>query len=249
MILQLGSYSFPRDTVQFVIEKRAVLGKTGRRTSHRIVWHVWGYLTAADASAITSAIAAFEAAARTDNQTIAFYDNDSNLTAHYINTGETLNGVRITGGPDYTPGLAGQWGPTTEYFNRRSFKLRIEAEIPAVEGFGVVYYREVARLLAPGFADFVVQEALSGLPQRQETAQFTKQIAQQEGMAIGFESPILPPATIWPSVHMKPRPFKSEVGTPIEWGINKNTHYQTSWLFHFEAASGLALVQPTEPAM
>lgn len=249
MILHYGAYSHQNDSVQFTFQKKAVLSRIRQRIYVKYRVDIRGAVFAASPTqaACKTAIDALEAAYSIDGQDLIFKDDSDVATPHTILSANTMNGTRVVSGPVWAPGWKGVWGSGLEYYNRRSFRVSIEAEVSDVEGaHDIVSYRESSAVLADGGADFVIQEALVGDPQRQDTASATKQVARQFGVAVGFLAYPDFPSELYTASARKPHPLWKGYGDPQVPGAITDTHWPIKWDYLFEAASGL---DPTEPNM
>jgi hypothetical protein len=257
MKLVYGAYEHAENSVQFTYQRNQILSPLNRRIGYKIRVDIRGALfTEPSQSAVTTAIEQLEQAYLQNGQDLIFYDDSGNPTPHTIISNNTLNGTRVIAGPTWAPGWEGVWGPGLEYFNRRTFRISIEAESPASEFSGLVSfpeddlvsYTETTVILANGESDFVIQEALAGPPQRQDTVQQTLQRARQFGTAIGYAQYPSLPQPIWPTSARKPRPLQEGYRDPQQRGANMNTHWPIYWDWLFEATDGLNPTPPSIPA-
>jgi len=252
MRLEWGSYVHGEDTVDLAVwERRPVLSSVNRRLYQKIRVSFRGYLkvSSADPADITTAINNLEAAYASDGQNLVWYDNDNNPTAHSITSSSTVNGTRVVEAPVFTSGWERVWGGGLEYYNRRTFKVTIEAEVDDIEGSGIVAWREKFRLLQAGGPDFVIQEAINGYPQKQYTKQATKMVAEQIGSAIGYSSHPSFPSYMLSASDLKPSPFLAEMGDAMMKGTNSNRYYPIRWHYRFEAVTGITVTAPNEPSL
>lgn len=245
MILSYGGYSFDDNEVEPSWNKVLVLGKTGRATHYQHQCRVRGSKLAANASALTAALSNMEAAVSQHGQDLVFKDNASQNTVHAVTSANTMNGVRAIEGVSYTAGRPGVWGAETEYADKRSYEIVFQWETLSAES-NIVFYSETIRISGGG-PRFVIQEALTGLPQLQQTAQFSKTVAIQQGIAIGMTStPAFPAKQYSTGILMEERSFE-EIETPLNYRSNTPTHYPIRWKYHFESPFALALNTPANP--
>lgn len=237
MKLKYGSYEHGDNEVRFQYSAQQQFGQSGMRTALKVRWVIDGVKRAANAAALTTALEALEAAYAQDGNDLIFLDNDSNETIHTTRSADTINGVRVVQRPSYSAGLQGAWGAQTEYLNRRTYRIILEAELPNVEGLGIVAYMETVSMVSNGLPKFVLQEALTGIPQYQQVSQASKIVIRQQGRAVGYDSYIPFPAYIYSTSGLKHEPFLQESGTPLNYGSNAFTNFPTRWLYHYEFAT------------
>lgn len=245
MRLYLGGYPFDDNEIQFSYNKKLILSKANRRERMRHQMKVRGVKQRSTAADLTIALQELEFAVGQGGDLI-FKDNDGNNTVHAYTESNTLNGIRAVGGVNYPPGLPGVWGARTEYVNARTYEIVFEWDTADVESNLIYWSQQIVELSSGGF-DFVVQEALTGFPQQQQTAQYTKQVFQQVGRAVGFSSYPNFPGLAYPSVYLRTKQSRRTLGDPINWNVNQFTHYPISWVYHYEAPFGLALGSPATP--
>lgn len=234
--LVYGDYAFEDNSVWFTITKRELKSQVGRRIGYQEVWNVGGTFKQASQSALTTAIDAFAAGTATNGKNLLFYtDAGSTLSSHVLYNANTMNGVRVVG-ISYPKGNPGIWGSGVEYVTTRSFQITFAAEVYNPEG-EIVVFHQLVRQTATGGPDFEVVEALQGPTQVQNTAQFTKAVVEQVGMAVGVSGYPAPAPPIWPQ-WLKPSPCVVEFSEPMQFGAVRNINFPVRWHYRFEAPAG-----------
>lgn len=221
----------------FHVEKRLKLSSVGLRQHQVVRWTIWGVVKAATKSALTTALAQTTNSFSTGGKDLLFLDDDGvTATDHFTLNAGTLDGTQVVSF-GYLPGNPqGAWGSGTEYTLRRTYKAVIEAKVLDSEG-AILQWFESVRTIGDGGPKFVMQGALTGPVQRQQTQQFTPYVALQMGRAVGHLDYPFAATSLWPaSLHRD----KSVVttGTP-KFGPVTNTEFPISWRYVHESATAL----------
>lgn len=246
MILSYGSYSFDDNEVSFEWDKQLVLGKTGRATHYQYQCRVTGVKQATTVASLTSKLTSLESAMESSGQDLVFKDNDSNNTVHVATSSSTINGVRAIGGVKYPKGNPGSWGSGSEYTVYRTYQVVFQWEIAANESNLVVYQESIR--ISGGGPRFVIQETLTGSPVQQQTAQQSKVIAIQQGIAIGYSSYPSFPAFRYSTGYLREELSYQESETPLNFAANTNTNFPIRWKYHYESPIAIGLLTPALPS-
>lgn len=236
-ILTYNSYPFQPDSTWFTINRRAVIGQTGRRNFVHHQWVINGRLNGSGNADLTTKIAALEAAC-VDGGDLIF-----NLGGHQLLSNQTTQGTHVRAFR-WLSGYDGVRGSGAENVLRRTFQLIIDGLVVQSSDTDIVAWRESVIGLGTGGADVRPVGSLTGGIQAQTIQDFTEFYAIQSGYAIGLTSE--PPAAtpIWtPSgsggIYWMPRKFRQGPTSP-DYGLYANTHFKTEWSYMFWSANVLA---------
>jgi hypothetical protein len=238
MILRWGSYSFPDNETWFHITKRAIYSPRGRRMYTRHTWMVTGVKLDETAAGITSQLLALESAAHQDGQDLIFFDNSGAQTAHKLLSNSTINGVQVVGPVNYLEGNPGIWGSGTEYAYKRTYRIVFQGDVLDSTDDLVRYYETIAKTGTGGPLN-IWQESMTGVPQSQRPKAFTKCQLIQQGMAIGLTTPQPPSTPLYGNPFIRNDLARTQVGTPLQPGINVDLMWPIHWTYVFESASPL----------
>lgn len=248
MIFKYRGIAHPQNEIALLsVTKRQQRGQTGRKMIAVIDWFIRGVKVDTTQPGLTAKLAALESQYGTDGGDAVLYLNDgATATQHQLISANTLNGVRVIGGVNYEPGWEGVWGVRTEYVYRRTFSVRLRAEVLANES-SIFLYHQTIRQIGLGGADFEFLETLNTLPVYQQTNAYTAYDAEQFGMAIGVTNYPSFPLPFWPT-YLKPRQSIVDLGTPQLFGTNANLYFPISWRYRFRGSTGgLFSSPPTYP--
>lgn len=221
----------------FTIEKPRIFGRTGRVEFVRNRWIVQGHLKAANASALSTLIAALEAA-MVNGGNLAFMLDGSTPSEHTLDDADTLNGVNIR---------QFQWlgtsarGSGVEYVLRRSFRIIFEGDVdPADQDTDIVHWTETIMRMGDTPAHNVWMESFNGAAEYQTVITYPKHVTLQIGMAIGRTGYPAVATPLWTSPYYISK--LARVGTihPSYIGVNEFRNYGKTWKYHFESDTGLA---------
>ncbi len=237
MILRWGSYSHDSAEVWFTIRLRPLYSQIQERRGTRITWVIVGVKQAASKSALTAALSNLESAYSQNFRDLIFYDSDGQtLTAHSIYNSNTFGGTRVVDFR-YLTGVRQSWGVGTEYVNKRTFQVTVEADVHFPTG--ILSWSETVMQIGTGGPEWDLMESLTGAPQLQIFKQLTKYRAVQFGQATGDQSHPIAPAPIWPEFeHGTKR--RITLSTPEQIVTGNASSYRTSWSYQFTSANALA---------
>jgi len=227
--LKYGSHAHASGECSVAIAKHGLFARSGIRRAVLVRWDIQGRLQAADASSLTGAINALEAAYQVPGQDIGLYFDDGTPTSHRIASAQTSGGVRIVVAPSFPQGRG------AEYSTFRSYVLSIEAELPDTET-SIIAWNEVLNFNGGG-AQFGFFEPINGLPQKQLLRQATTFKVTQQGSALGNGSYPVPAVPIWPTAeHLHLRKITYELPSRKgSAGQYIDTEFPVSWSYVFES--------------
>jgi hypothetical protein len=235
MILKYGTYSHAQDTVSLAVTREPVRNERDQRYAVRERWTIDGWLTGADAAALTTAIDALETAYATDGQNLILYLNDGvTPTSHSLASASALGGVRIISGPEYPEGAG------AEYAVIRNFRITAEALFEDSSPQALVDYSETIQVTGTGGARRVVIPVLVGSPIVQETATATPVFISQDGQATGLTAY---PAANLPVTGLHEHVDRRQISrrNPKRQADGTDRFYEITWHYEFtEAAAATA---------
>ena len=205
---------------------------TGRRVGYTERWNVQGWLTAATAADLTTAIAALHAAFSQDFKDLKLA-NDAvtpNVdTAHVLLNAGSLNGVRVTQAPTFPEGKG------AEYATMRSFSLQVEADYEDAGAPELLAFVETLSITGTGGPRFIVQVPLNGAIVPQQVADQTPVMVTQSGSALGLHTwPTVPGPLLGDGEHVDRR--KVERKGPRRTATGAYRDFEVSWSYEFEGA-------------
>lgn len=232
MRLSYGSYNHADNEVWFNISRPVTRTPRGRRERQRERWDIWGALTGDTESALTSAMAALEAAYSVNGQDLVFWGNNSQMTRHNLLTANTINGTFVERF-DWLPGNRGIWGSGTEYAGKRSYHIVVSGDILWADD-NLYFYRSTVSYTGTTGPKRIWLPSLTGVPQLQTVQAFTTQKAVQSGMNIGLTDWIPVDGPLFPAYeHFDRRNINRS--SPLEVNINVSLKFPTRWTYYFES--------------
>lgn len=233
MYIKYGSYQHDVGECGVIISRAAEVTENDIFTGYTERWDINGRLQGADAAAITTAIVALEAAYAVQGQSLSLYNDDNSLTAHSITATNSTGGARAVGPPSYPE------GDGAEYTTFRNFTITLEAK-KLLRNLRTIEFQETL-VEQGGGSRWAYQEPITGLPQRQQTNQFTTFKATQTGYAIGLFGPPAVPGPLFPyDEHTDQRQIVPEAPQRSgPYGKPVYKYYRTSWTYIFESARPL----------
>lgn len=241
MYVGYGDFEHQVGEAEFILEGTPLRNANKERYGTQWKARVVGFLEGDNIDAITAKIVALEAAYSVDYLDFGLFEDDGTPTAHYVQSGDTLSGVRVTRGPVYPSGKG------AEYSTYRSYELELEWETGTEDGDSDVDTMEFSERIefTGGGPRWVYLETRNGPPQRQQVSQATTFRATQSGQATGqFRRPI-PPAPLWPAHEHREQRVITPSAPALEGNAYRN--YGVSWRYVFESAAPLAGVPNISP--
>lgn len=233
MQLRYGPYRFDANAVAVATAKETTFDARGQPSGERHTFTMQGRLvppdsavtTAARQAAIATKCAALEVALRRPFQDLVMARDDGG-EAFALKSATSINGVRVTRGPDY-PNSEG-----AEFVNYRTFSLVVEAEYPlataGAAGGLLVAFRETVAFSGGGPVREFLQP-VNGLPIRQVLYAATPYRAIQTGSASSLGNWPTPPLPLWlPDLQKAAEPsFESPQRGP------RGLEFAVSWRYEF----------------
>lgn len=239
MILKWGAYAHQNNEVWFDLSRRAIFSPAGKRFKIREIWTIQGVLRGTSQADLTTKTAALETAYASDgNKDLIFYlDDGTTETTHKRLASSTINGLRVTQPVSWTAGASGLWGAGIEYQRVRSFRVVVECEYLDLESSLLAYFESVT--YQPTGSEFVIQETLTGSPEKYTTQASIRIVGKQQGYAIGATSYPSVATSLYPS---DTRARLSYTGKKLsgDFGLNQSTKFVSFWKYHFESVSALS---------
>lgn len=205
---------------------------TGRKIGYTERWEITGWLTGANASALTTAIGLLVAAC-VDGADVGLYESGSPdvATSHILTSSSTIGGTRLEG-PKFPVGQA------NEYANQRTFTLTVEADFESAGITGtLVSFQETVAITGTGGPRFVTQTPLDGPVISQTVSRRSPVVIVQSGSAVGFSSyPTVPGPLLGAGEHEDRRQVNYKSPERQADGATYR-NYEVSWSYEFEVAT------------
>jgi len=240
LYLAYGNYICDTGAVHIATDVTTELSPTGRPIAQAYTFTLRGTLTAANQSAMATAIVALEDAFRVRNQNLILYQDDASESAVLLKSAGSLTGVRILKGPYY---------PTTEgpeNATHRTWEVQVFAKYPwgvRPDGTGspdfaanmAIQFEETVSISGGG-PQFIHKPNVYGPWQKQLTYPFMPYVATQTGTAVGYRDyPKIPPPLF--SLALKEAPRITRKGPQQEGLLLVN--YTVTWEYQFESVTPL----------
>lgn len=219
------------DCFELQISRQVRRDPTGKRQGYTERWNVRGWLTGADAAALTTAINSLKTAYGSDGHDLSLTTNASVATSHKLTDADSVDGVKITGGPSFPDGT----GP--EYANVRHFEIVAEADFDDVGLANLVSFQESVMREGTGGERWLTQTPLDGPVISQSVARYTPVVIVQAGSAVGLNSYPTPPAPLLPSSEHTDRRRIARKG-PDRLADGSYRNFEISWQYEFETGAG-----------
>lgn len=238
MKLKYGGYEHEDNEVSFSVTVKQSTDDFGRTRVATIRYVVTGVVVDTTVSRLTAKLDVLENAYSVPGNDLIFYDNDGNETAHALRNAYCLGGTRVVGF-EYLDGYPGIWGSSTEYVNKRTYRVAVEGD-QVIRG-GLLSFEESYVYFGDGGPEHKWVESLLGDPQRQTLKQRTTGIGIQTGTAVGENGYPPIPDMLYPDLLMRIKgqsPMIKPISPSAFW--TGETHkYAISWRFIFEGPSAL----------
>lgn len=238
MILKWGGYEHDDNEVSFSVRISRATDSFQRIRASTVRFVIQGTIIGTSFSDLTDKLNTLESEYSTQGKDLVFYDNDGNETAHALRNSETLGGTRVVGF-EYLEGIPGVWGSSTEYVNKRTYRIAVEGDI--VTRGGLLEWEESYTYYGNGGPEHKWIESLVGDPQRQTLKQRTIGIGIQEGTAVGENGYPPLPEMLYPDLLMNIRgqsPMVRPVSPKGLWTGQYHV-YAIGWRFIFMGPSAL----------
>lgn len=233
--LSYNGYPFAPASTWFTIDRRGIIGPTGRRNAVAELWHIRGRIPGANTAEVTANMAAMEAAI-VDGGDLVF------SIYHNLLSAATSEGTHVFGGVNWLPGYEAPRGSGAELVNRREFAITIGGKIVLETDTDLYSFRESYMGIGTGGPIIIPATSLYGGVQAQQTTLYTPFTAIQEGEAI-YYTDYGPAATpLWistPGVYYYPNQVMSGVRAPLQFGINQNLLFSSRWSYRCWSTTAL----------
>lgn len=234
MILRYGNYFHAQGENWWLIQIFANHSRIGLLRSFTHRWTIWGTKIQLDAdqTALTAQLALLEDA-YDDGFDVGIYEPDgTTLSKHFILNSTTVDGVRIKEFRylDRDP----RWRQSgTEYVNKRTYRIVLEAEIIPNGVPSILSWEEMIVGIGNGGPLFIHKGALTGPAQRQILQQQTVSRGIQWGRAVGLLGYPTPASPLAPNdEHQDKRRITQR--TP-KFGVKQNTEFPIEWRYEFSS--------------
>ena len=232
MILSYGNYRHCNGEVAIVIDRQNMLNAAGIALSQEVRWSLQGMLVnqSGIAGNLAAQIVRLEQAYSVPGLDLVLYQPDGvTVSSHYLYSGSTLGGVRITKPVSYPEG-SGPQGVTY-----RTYSIELAGMFALAAETGLVEFHEEIQSSGGGPARGLL-EPLTGYPVEQLRKQNTIARATQQGRAVGFASYPAIPGPIWPQALIGTP--NVTMGSPQRLG-NNFINWPISWVYQYESAQPL----------
>lgn len=240
MFLSYGPFIHDANSVGFSLDYRIKFDAFKRMRGNVQTWTIRGWVQGSTKTELTQKLVALEAAYNVPNQDLVFHEDDGTPTRHALYSASTLSGVRIVDFR-YSDGHrgSGSWTMSTEYVNKRSFTVVIQADTH--EDLGIIAWKESVRTIGDGGYRTVWMPSILGVPQPQIPQNFSTYQVVQSGMAVGDQSHGWPDPSppLFGRQYLHIEESWQEHETP-EFMKNGNDGYVTRWRYVFESSGVLA---------
>lgn len=232
--LTYGSYTHADNEAEVSIMRAAVMGERGVRKGTKETWKIRGILQAADASALSTAISALEAAYAVDGGNLSLSG-----TPHSLASNDCYGGTVVTAGPNY-PNSKGGEGSTW-----RTYEIEVSGEVQDDDWTFDSWTETIS--FSGGGPQWVMIPTRKGPPRRQQVSEQTPYRASQSGQCVSRRGYASPPPPLWPQhEHTDERNVSR---TLPEFKAKDPQNYTTSWSYSFESAAPLGGVPTPPPAL
>lgn len=229
MYLKKGNYTHPIGEPQIAISKAPIVDGGGIPVAHTVTWDIQGMLLGSDQADIDAKIEAFLSAYSRQNEDIVLLLSDGvTESQHTLKVEDTRGGVWVKSGPNFPNGGG------AEYATKRSFSVRIEAEVPVTNTVSRVLAFTESLSTYGGGPRYGFTETASGLPVKQLLKSNTTYRATQSGSATGYSAWPTVPGPIFGSGSLEEAPRITR-NSPQQRG-NSFASFTVSWEYKFASA-------------
>lgn len=233
MQLVCGGYTFPDNEISLRVHKQRKYSPRGRKMTQEVFWEVIGSRLVDGAAALTASLATLEASIN-DGNDLVLYDNDGSPTIHTLSSSGSLSGVQVLAPVEYPGGNPGVWGMSTEYVNRRTYRIRFRAEYLDYDD-GLVMYSASLTRIGDGGPKNVWSQSLTGIPIPQTVRQYTKCLLIQQGRSVGLLGYPIPDPPLFGNPYINNDRVRLTEETPRQLYANASLMWPVSWTYTFES--------------
>lgn len=237
MRLTYGSYSHAENENTFNISRTMSLSPRGLPFKIFHNWVIDGVLVGTSQSDLTSKMSVLYEAYKIQGQDLKFLFDNGGVTHHALLSSSTLTGTRVRNF-SWLNRQPGVWGSGTEYVNRRSYRIVVDAEALADGADNLLQYTQQVTFKGTGGPRWVLAGSLNGAKQPQQIERFTSLYAIQSGFALGLNFQPSYPGSLWPLLeHQEMREETSVSGIPY---ANGTIAIGARWRYIHESAALIA---------
>lgn len=222
-----GPYPFLPGAIWFTINKRPIIGRTGRRNFVEETWFINGRVQGTTPAEVIDQVALLEAGLDLDNQNLVF------SLYHQLLNADCIEGTHIRDFKWLT-GYDGVRGSGAELVLRRTFHLIVSGTKVVTSDTDIIEYSETVSGYGTGLPSVVEAGSLFGLPQPQSAQAKTSFHSWQRGYCKGLTATPSAASPIWignPNVFYVPTTLGGGISTPERWGVNQNTGFKIDWSY------------------
>lgn len=229
MYATYGSYQTDDNSVIIASRSEIMKNAGGQMYAKKLSHEVKGVLTGADSATITQEMNELMNALAIPFQDFVFYQDDGSDSATLLRNAGSISGVTVDG-PHFIESRGAQ------YVNQRDFTFTVSAEYPLDDTENFLLRFQESLTFSGGGPRYVVREAITGPPQKQQVREYTTYEAVQEGIAEGYQKePVVPPP-IWPGALLF-APIIKRV-SPDKKGLGYE-RFAVTWRYIFASPSAL----------
>lgn len=233
MYVKYGSHQHASGECHVGIARQGLRSDHGILYAIRETWTITGMLIGANSAALTTSIAALEAAYSLDTGDLYLYEDTGTATAHSLLSADTIGGTRVTQHPSFPTGSG------AEYATHRTYVIVVEGD--RYTGADLLSFNEQITFTGGGM-EWGFLPVLNGTPPRQIFREQTPYKAIQTGHSTHLTRYPVPPGPMWPGAeHVTQRqityngPMRTGLG-----GFVQFIGYGVQWSYTFEDTSGFA---------
>lgn len=197
----------------------------GRRAGVVKQLTITGEILATGQAAVTAKVREIESAYSRDGFDAGLFQDNGTLTPHALLNVGSVSGVRVVGGVNWAPALAGYATSTLRY------QITLEAEYLDGTGPQIVSYSETVAFIGRGGPLRVFVEPQQGPAIPQIVQQRTLYRATQSGQAVGRLGYPFPNPPLWPQWEQQEQARVQHTSPQNERGFFEN--YSVSWSYSF----------------
>lgn len=193
-----------------------------------------GKLITQTQSEMNSAIHSLLSAYSVHGKDFVLYMDDGTPTHHSLYNANSLGGVRVVAGPDFTE-------PEEVFAVVRTYSIALEAHYDLHPGSAIVSYQENVSVQGTGGPQIAVVPLLTGPPDVQVVRTHTPVYITQRGSAVGRSRWPAPNAPLLPQLLLEPDQNIERQLPEMENGVYKN--WPVTWAYRF-VSSGYTSASP-----
>lgn len=220
-----GTYTHAASDVALTVRREATFDEAERVNGYKEFWGLSGELQAANASALTTAMAALQRAYQGTLSRVSLYEDGGTLTHHDLTASNSVAGIIVANPPSYPQGGRDQ------YVLRRSYEIALMAEYRG-GSFNVIAWTETIDITGSGGPRIAAIETRNTGVQMQQVSSRTPVIVTQSGQAVGRLSQPVPPGPLLPAIYEQGPERRRSATSPRLRG-NRYEEYGVAWSYTF----------------